>query len=148
MYWMSKMLVRYILSSVSSIMSILAIIFHAIYGAVCIQFTYFSFDDCENTLFNYHHRIGSMTHLSRVMSWNIGVRCMSFYIRSYCRLRMPPKFPIIKLNWTDGYIYGFPLKPKRAGQIQGVQYRIHSVFHDHFFLWRCGRVFRGIDVLS
>ena len=148
MYWMSKMLVRYILSSVSSIMSILAIIFHAIYGAVCIQFTYFSFDDCENTLFNYHHRIGSMTYLSRVMSWNNGVRCMSFYIRSNCRLRMPPKFPIIKLNWTDGYMYGFPPKAKRAGQIQGVQYRIHSVFHDHLFLWRCGRVFRGIDVFS
>ena len=35
---------------VSKIKSILSIIFHAIYGAVCIQFTHFSYDDCENTV--------------------------------------------------------------------------------------------------
>ena len=32
---------------VSKIMSVLSIIFRAIYGAVCIQLTHFSFDDCE-----------------------------------------------------------------------------------------------------
>ena len=35
---------------VSKIKSILSIIFHAIYGAVCIQFTHFSYDDCKNTV--------------------------------------------------------------------------------------------------
>ena len=41
----------------SKIKSILSIIFHAIYGAVCIQFNYFSNDDCEKTynLSYYHH---------------------------------------------------------------------------------------------
>ena len=43
----------------SKIKSILSIIFHAIYmyEAVCIQFNYFSDDDCENTynLSYYHH---------------------------------------------------------------------------------------------
>ena len=35
---------------VSKIISILLIIFHVIYGAVCIRFTYFSYDECEFTL--------------------------------------------------------------------------------------------------
>ena len=41
---------------VSKIKSILAIIFHAIYGAVCIQLTHFSYGDCKNmcTLFYCH----------------------------------------------------------------------------------------------
>ena len=45
---------------VSKIKSILSIVFHAIYGAVCIRLTRFSYDDCENmcTLFNFHHQIG------------------------------------------------------------------------------------------
>ena len=32
-------------------------IFHDMYGAVCIWFTYFSYDNCENTctLSEYHH---------------------------------------------------------------------------------------------
>ena len=59
-------------------------IFHAIYGAMCIQLTHLSHDDCENTctLSYYHHQSGSMTHspLLRVRSWNNGMRCMSFYI--------------------------------------------------------------------
>ena len=48
-YWTYKMSVRYILSSVSKIKSIHSVIFHAIYGAVCIQLTHLSYDDCENT---------------------------------------------------------------------------------------------------
>ena len=51
---------------------------------VFIQLTHFSYDDCENTCTwsFYHHQIGSMTHLplSKVRSWNNGMRCMSFYI--------------------------------------------------------------------
>ena len=35
------------------IKSNLPIIFHVIYGAVCIQPTHFSCDDCENTCFNF-----------------------------------------------------------------------------------------------
>ena len=59
-------------------------IFHALYGAVCIQLTHVSCDDCENmcTLSHHHYQIGSMTHLPlfRVRSWNNGIHCMSFYI--------------------------------------------------------------------
>ena len=69
---------------VSKIKSILSIIFHVMYGAVRIQFTHFSYDDCENTctLSYYHHQIGSMTHLPlfRVRSWNNGMRCIAFRI--------------------------------------------------------------------
>ena len=70
------------LEDVSRIKSIFSIICNAIYGAVRIQLTHFSYDDCENTgtLSFYHHPIGSMT-LSpqfRVSSWNNGMRCMSF----------------------------------------------------------------------
>ena len=39
----------YCLECVSNIMSILSIIFHTIYGTVCIKLTNFSYDDCENT---------------------------------------------------------------------------------------------------
>ena len=73
------------LECVSKIKSILlSIIYHEIYGAVRIQLTHFSYDDCENTctLSYYHHQIGSITHLplSMVRSWNNGVRCMTLYI--------------------------------------------------------------------
>ena len=68
----------------SRIKSILSIIFHAIYGAAFIQFTHFSYNDCENTCtLSYHlHQIGSMTHLSlfRGRSWKNGMRCRSFYL--------------------------------------------------------------------
>ena len=37
------------LECVSQINSVLSSIFHAIYGAVCIQLTHSSYDDCENT---------------------------------------------------------------------------------------------------
>ena len=49
---------------VSKIKSILSIIRHVIYGAVCIQFAHISNDYCENTctLSYYHHQIGSMVH--------------------------------------------------------------------------------------
>ena len=78
---------------VSKIKSILSVIFHSIYGVVCIRLTNFSYDDCENMrtlsywqikMFNqyYHHQIGSKTHLLlfRVRSCNNGMRCFSFYI--------------------------------------------------------------------
>ena len=53
------------LDCVSKIKSMLLIICHSIYGAVHIQLTHFSYDDCKNTctLFYRHHQIGSMTHL-------------------------------------------------------------------------------------
>ena len=46
---------------VSKIKGILSIIYHTVYGAVCIQLTPFSCDEC--TLCCYHHHIGSMNHL-------------------------------------------------------------------------------------
>ena len=59
---------------VSRIRTGLSIIFHAIYGALCIQLTHFFCDDCENTcaLSYYRHQIGSMALLPlfRVRSWN------------------------------------------------------------------------------
>ena len=59
-YCTYKMSVRYILSSVSKIKSIHSVIFHAIYGAVCIQLTHLSYDDCENTnTLSYIHRVAS-----------------------------------------------------------------------------------------
>ena len=60
---------------VFKIKPILPIIFHAIYGAVCIQLTHFSRDDCENTctLSYNHNKIGIMNNLSlfRVRSCNL-----------------------------------------------------------------------------
>ena len=62
-HWFFSNLIIY--TSVSNITSIFSLIFHAIYGAVCIQLTHLSYDDCENmcTLSYYHHLIGSMTNL-------------------------------------------------------------------------------------
>ena len=84
-YCTSKLHVKYsFVEYVSKIKSVLSIIFLAIYGAVCIQLTHFTYDDYENTCTssNYHHQIGSMTHLAlfRVRSWNNGMHCMPFYI--------------------------------------------------------------------
>ena len=65
------------------IKSVFSIIFHEIYGDVCIQRTHFSHDDCENTLSYYHRRqIGNMTHLPlfKVRSRNNDMRCILFYI--------------------------------------------------------------------
>ena len=52
------------LESESKIKSILSIVFHALYGAVRIQRTHFSYDDCVNscTLSYCHHQISIMTH--------------------------------------------------------------------------------------
>ena len=122
MHWTSKMLVRCIQSSVSKFMSILAIVFHATYVAVCIQFTHFSYDDCQNTCtwFYYHNQIGSMTHLplSRVRSWNNGILVSlyvflySFYIVvSICRPN------VLLYIWTESIdiCTDAPQTPTRAG---------------------------------
>ena len=54
---------------VSKMKSILSVIFHAIYGAMCIQLIHLSYDDCENTrtLSNCNHQIGSISHLPLFM---------------------------------------------------------------------------------
>ena len=64
------------LECVSKIKSILSTFFHAIYRAVRLRLTQFSYDDCENmcTLSSYHHQIGS------IRSWNDGMCWMSFHI--------------------------------------------------------------------
>ena len=68
----------------SKIKHILSVIYYAICGAVCFQFTHFLCDGWENiyTLSYYHHQIGSMIYypLFRFRSWNNGMRCRSFYI--------------------------------------------------------------------
>ena len=75
---------------VFNIKSILSIIFHAIYGAVCIRFTHFSYDDCKNRspLSLYHHQIWGMTHspLFMIRAWNNAMRCM---------------LPIFLWNWRN-----------------------------------------------
>ena len=45
------MLRVYAAEYVSKIETILAIIFHSIYGAVCLQLTQFACHDCENVYF-------------------------------------------------------------------------------------------------
>ena len=70
--------VRYLLSSVSHIKSVLSNIFYAIYGTLYIQLTHFVIDDdCENrcTFCRCHHQMESMNHLPlfRVRSWNDGM---------------------------------------------------------------------------
>ena len=57
------------LECVSRIKSIFSFIFHAIYGAACIQLMHLSHDDCENacTLHYHRHQIGYMTHLPLFM---------------------------------------------------------------------------------
>ena len=88
-HWIYRMPVRYILSCVSKINSILSVIIHyTMCGAACFQFTHFSCDDWENiyTLSYHHLQIRSMGcyPLFRVRSRNNGVRCMSFYILMNC----------------------------------------------------------------
>ena len=79
-------IMSYFVECVSKIKLILAVILYVIYGAVCLQFTHFPYDDCENiyTWSCSHHQIGSMNYnpypLFRVRSWNNGMRCMSFFI--------------------------------------------------------------------
>ena len=88
------------LGCVSKIKSILSIIFHKIYRAVCIQLTHFSFDDCKNTctLSHYHHhQIGRMTHLPlfRVRSWSNGMGFLYSYSMkhaSICHVRNTDDF--------------------------------------------------------
>ena len=67
---------------VSTVESFLSITFHAIYGAVHIQLSQFSYDDCENmrTLSHYHNEIDSMIHLPlfRVRSCAI---CLSIFLQ-------------------------------------------------------------------
>ena len=72
--------------------TVLSIIFHAIYGAVCIQLTHFSYDDSENTCISsyYHHKIRRMTHFSlfKVESWNNCMHCFSYTLgREYRVMR-------------------------------------------------------------
>ena len=50
-HWTNKMLQVYAAECVSKIETILAIIFHSIYGAVCLQLTQFACHDCENVYF-------------------------------------------------------------------------------------------------
>ena len=93
---------KFCLKYMYKIKSILLIILNAIYGAVRIQCTHFSWNDCENmcTLSYYHHQIGNMTHLSlfSVRSWNNGMRCMYFYIligRTYCGILNAANIPAL-----------------------------------------------------
>ena len=84
-HWIYKMPVRYNLSSVWVRLSIFSQLSIIQYVGLCVFSLPVSFcDDWENiyTLSYYHHQIGSMNcyPLFRVMSWNNGMRCMSFYI--------------------------------------------------------------------
>ena len=76
----SKMLVKYSLLSVS----ILSIIFHTVYGTVCIQHTHLPYYDCENacalsylilsylilSYHHYHHHHNHHHHYNQIISRN------------------------------------------------------------------------------
>ena len=68
----------------------ISIIFHVIYGAVCIQCTRSFYDDCDNmcTLSYCNNKIRDMTHLPlfRVRLWNSVMSCLSVYILIKCFL--------------------------------------------------------------
>ena len=91
-YWTPNNCHLHYVDCVTKIYSILSIIFHAIYGAVCIHLTHFSYDNCENvcTLSYYHHLTGSMAYLPlfRVRSWNncctVCIYCYEFVIWPDC----------------------------------------------------------------
>ena len=74
----------YLLYSVSKITYILSSIYHAMYGAVCIQPTRLSCDNCKNTctLSLNHQQIGSMNRLPLFMArtWNNGMCGISLYV--------------------------------------------------------------------
>ena len=61
------------LECVSKVRSVLLIIFHAIYEAVCIQFIHFCNDDYDKTCTwsYYHHQIRSMTHFFFFFFFNL-----------------------------------------------------------------------------
>ena len=77
----------YFVECVSKIKHIISVIDYTICVAVCFQFTHFPCDDWDNlyTLSYDHHQIESMNYypMFRVMSWNIGMRCMSLYILTH-----------------------------------------------------------------
>ena len=112
------------LKCVHNINSILSVIFNAVYGAVCIQLTHWSYDDCQNTYtlsYHHHHQIGSMTHLPlcRARPWDNNMGCMSYYIHTISDFELPRpitdlegfcdfflwlaitlRYPFITLDWT------------------------------------------------
>ena len=61
--------------------SIISITFHAIHGAVCIQLTNLSYDDCEN-MSSSNWKYEPFAIVYRVRSWNNGTSIyhMSFYV--------------------------------------------------------------------
>ena len=117
---------KFCLEQVSKNNSILSNIFHKIYGAVCIQLTPFSYDDCGNTctLSYYHHQVTRMTHLPlfRFRSWNISMHCVSFYILINCTLERTSGKRIILVK-IDNHAYissanhgPYLLRPQRVNR--------------------------------
>ena len=102
------------LRCVSKIKSVLSVISHATYEALCIQLSHFSNADFENMCtWSYYHQIGSMTHLPlfRVKSWNNNMRCRSFYIL-WLTLANDPNFcQIINVTKTTRPSAGLHLGP-------------------------------------
>ena len=124
---------RFCLECVSKIKSTLSIIFHAIYGAVRIQLTHFSYDDCENMfiLSYYRHQIGRMTHLPmfRARSWNNDMCCMSFYILITTKILHKSKTPIRNILVTLSSVYMYDKATYWSAQVAS---NLTSVSLDHF----------------
>ena len=74
----------YSVECASEIKSIVSIIIHAIYEAVCVELSIPSFTDCENisTSSHYPHQIRSMNHLPMFRDrWgNHGMCCICCYV--------------------------------------------------------------------
>ena len=86
-HWTYKMPVRYILSGVWVRLSIFSQLSIIQYMGLCVFSLPISLVMIKMiyTLSYYHHQIGSMNYhpLSRVRSWNNGMRCMSIFLLYY-----------------------------------------------------------------
>ena len=123
---------------VSKIRSVLCVIYHVIYGAVCILLIQLSDDDCVNTcnLSRYHHRIVSMINLSlfRVRSWNNGMRCMSFHILMYAVKMLSCVF--INVSNVSSIVYHVKMPLNRLNGWVVSQNWVNLVSR-HSLIWKC-----------
>ena len=124
---------------VCKIESILSIIFQAIYGAVCIRLTHFSYDDWKNTCTLSYVIIKSeilpICHM--VTSWNNGNHCMSFYLlmvqimACYLYGANPSSGPIL------GYCKWDAKWDANWKHISVKFWWYHNNFHQRNWIWKC-----------
>ena len=118
----------YSVECLSKIMSIIAVIFYAIYEVICLWLTHSSFDYYENicTLSCYHCQIDNIYHATvfRLTSWNNGICCIL-----HCSYR----------QWRDSnkYIYIYIIKPHEFARLGILVWTIHMKQN----MWICCRTY-------